>query len=213
MNWEWLINVMENEAKKRNAAVFWKEERDPFKILVSAILSTRTRDEATIEASERLFRLVKTPEDLAKMKVEKIEELIRGVGFYREKAKKLKKLGEVLVKEFNSKVPDKLEDLLSLPGVGRKVANVVLAEAFGKEAIAVDTHVHRISNRLGLVETKTPEETEEELKKIVPKEYWRRVNKAMVGFGQTVCKPIKPKCNECKLVEICKYGKSLLKGS
>ncbi len=213
MNWEWLINVMENEAKKRNAAVFWKEERDPFKILVSAILSTRTRDEATIEASERLFRVVKTPEDLAKMKVEEIEELIRGVGFYREKAKKLKKLGEVLVKEFNSKVPDKLEDLLSLPGVGRKVANVVLAEAFGKEAIAVDTHVHRISNRLGLVETKTPEETEEELKKIVPKEYWRRVNKAMVGFGQTVCKPIKPKCNECKLVEICKYGKSLLKGS
>ncbi len=88
-----------------------------------------------------------------------------------------------------------------------------MAEAFGKEAIAVDTHVHRISNRLGLVETKTPEETEEELKKIVPKEYWRRVNKAMVGFGQTVCKPIKPKCNECKLVEICKYGKSLLKGS
>lgn len=213
MNWEWLINVMENEAKKRNAAVFWKEERDPFKILVSTILSTRTRDEATIEASERLFRVVKTPEDLAKMKVEEIEELIRGVGFYREKAKKLKKLGEVLVKEFNSKVPDKLEDLLSLPGVGRKVANVVLAEAFGKEAIAVDTHVHRISNRLGLVETKSPEETEEELKKIVPKEYWRRVNKAMVGFGQTVCKPIKPKCNECRLVEICKYGKSLLKGS
>ncbi len=213
MNWEWLINVMENEAKKRNAAVFWKEERDPFKILVSTILSTRTRDEATIEASERLFRVVKTPEYLAKMKVEEIEELIRGVGFYREKAKKLKKLGEVLVKEFNSKVPDKLEDLLSLPGVGRKVANVVLAEAFGKEAIAVDTHVHRISNRLGLVETKSPEETEEELKKIVPKEYWRRVNKAMVGFGQTVCKPIKPKCNECRLVEICKYGKSLLKGS
>jgi len=213
VNWEWLINVMENEAKKRNAAVFWKEERDPFKILVSTILSTRTRDEATIEASERLFRVVKTPEYLAKMKVEEIEELIRGVGFYREKAKKLKKLGEVLVKEFNSKVPDKLEDLLSLPGVGRKVANVVLAEAFGKEAIAVDTHVHRISNRLGLVETKSPEETEEELKKIVPKEYWRRVNKAMVGFGQTVCKPIKPKCNECRLVEICKYGKSLLKGS
>ncbi|ADC66350.1 DNA-(apurinic or apyrimidinic site) lyase [Ferroglobus placidus DSM 10642] len=212
MDWEWLINVMENEAKKRNAAVFWKSERDPFKILVSAILSTRTRDEATIEASERLFRVVKTPEDLARMKVEEIEKLIRGVGFYREKAKKLKKLGEILVKEFNSRVPDKLEDLLKLPGVGRKVANVVLAEAFGKEAIAVDTHVHRISNRLGLVETKTPEETEEELKKIVPKKYWRRVNKAMVGFGQTICKPIKPKCNECKLVEICKYGKSLLKG-
>ncbi len=210
MDWEWLINVMESEAKKRNAAVFWKEERDPFKILVSTILSTRTRDEMTIEASERLFEVVKSPEDLAEMSVEEIEKLIRGVGFYKEKAKKLKKLGEMLVKEYNSKVPDRLEELLKLPGVGRKVANVVLAEAFNREAIAVDTHVHRISNRLGIVNTKTPEETEEELKKVVPREYWRRVNKAMVGFGQTVCKPVKPRCNECKLVEICKYGRSLL---
>ena len=210
MDWEWLINVMESEAKKRNAAVFWKEERDPFKILVSTILSTRTRDEMTVEASNRLFKVVKTPEDLAEMRVEDIEKLIKGVGFYKEKAKKLKKLGEILVKEYDSKVPDKLEELLKLPGVGRKVANVVLAEAFNKEAIAVDTHVHRISNRMGLVRTRTPDETEEELKKIVPRRYWRRVNKAMVGFGQTVCKPVKPRCNECKLLKICQYGKSLL---
>jgi len=206
VNWEWIINVMESEARKRGAPVFRKEEKDPFKILVSAILSTRTRDEVTMEVSERLFERIKSPEDLAKLDVKEIEELIRGVGFYREKAKKLKKIGEILVKDFNSRVPSDLESLLRLPGVGRKVANIVLAEAFGKDAIAVDTHVHRISNRLGMVKTKNPDETEKELMKIVPKKFWKRINKAMVGFGQTVCKPNKPKCGECPLANICSYG-------
>jgi len=194
---------MEEEAKKRGAPVFVLErDRDPFKILVSAILSTRTRDEKTAKAVERLFSRVKGIEDLRKMEEEEIAELIRDVGFYRNKAKILKKLAESV-----REVPRTLDELLKLPGVGRKVANIVLSEAFGVDTIAVDTHVHRIANRLGIVRTKNPEETERELRKIVPKKYWRRINRAFVGYGQTVCKPIKPRCDECKLRDTCAYVK------
>ena len=203
MDWERILKVMEEEAKKRGAPVFVLErDRDPFKILVSAILSTRTRDEKTAKAVERLFSRVKGIEDLRKMEEEEIAELIRDVGFYRNKAKILKKLAESV-----REVPRTLDELLKLPGVGRKVANIVLSEAFGVDTIAVDTHVHRIANRLGIVRTKNPEETERELKKIVPKKYWRRINKAFVGYGQTVCKPIKPRCDECKLRDTCAYVK------
>lgn len=203
MDWERILKVMEEEAKKRGAPVFVLErDRDPFKILVSAILSTRTRDEKTAKAVERLFSRVKGIEDLRKMEEEEIAELIRDVGFYRNKAKILKKLAESV-----REVPRTLDELLKLPGVGRKVANIVLSEAFGVDTIAVDTHVHRIANRLGIVRTKNPEETERELRKIVPKKYWRRINRAFVGYGQTVCKPIKPRCDECKLRDTCAYVK------
>ena len=203
MDWKYIFNTMEEEAKKRKAPVFvLKKDRDPFKILVSAILSTRTRDENTAKAVERLFSRVKGIENLKKMREEEIAELIKDVGFYRNKAKILKKMAESI-----EEVPKTFEELLKIPGVGRKVANIVLSEAFGVDTIAVDTHVHRIANRLGIVSTKNPEETEKELKKTVPKKYWRRINKAFVGYGQTVCKPIKPRCDECKLRDVCNYVK------
>ena len=197
MDWEKLISTMEEEARKREAPVFTLKDflNTPFQHLIFAVLSSRTRDEQTARVAEKLFKRVKSPEDLVAMPVEEIEELIRGVGFYRVKARKLKELSNELVKR--GSVPDTYEELVKLPGVGRKTANVVLASAFGKAAIGVDTHVHRVSNRMGIVETKKPEETEEELKKLIPVNLWARVNKAMVGFGQTVCKPVKPLCNEC----------------
>ena len=204
MDWKYIFNTMEEEAKKRKAPVFvLKKDRDPFKILVSAILSTRTRDENTAKAVERLFSRVKGIEDLRRMSEEEIAELIKDVGFYRNKAKILKKMAESI-----EEVPKTFEELLKIPGVGRKVANIVLSEAFGVDTIAVDTHVHRIANRLGIVSTKNPDETEKELKKIVPKKYWRSINKAFVGYGQTVCKPIKPRCDECKLRDVCKLRKN-----
>ncbi|RLI78529.1 endonuclease III [Archaeoglobales archaeon] len=197
---EELLEVMEREAKKRNAPVFTLKGflNDPFQHLIFAVLSSRTRDEVTVKAGKKLFSKANTPEKLAKMDVKEIEELIEGVGFYRVKAKNLKKLAEILVKDYNSNVPLSLEELTKLPGVGRKTANIVLS-ASNIPTIAVDTHVHRISNRLGLVKTTKPEETEEQLKKIFPKELWNRVNQAFVGFGQTVCKPVKPLCNECPI--------------
>ncbi|MEM0332074.1 MAG: endonuclease III [Archaeoglobaceae archaeon] len=205
MNPEKIVETMEREALKRCAPVYKLKNRlsDPFKILVGAILSTRTRDEETLKALERLFSEIKDPKDLAKMDVKSIEELIKNVGFYRVKARKLKELAEVIVKEYNSKIPENFRELLNLPGVGRKVANVFLTE-MGYDTIAVDTHVHRIANRLGIVKAKSVEETEEELKKIFPRSLWRRVNRAFVGFGQTVCKPQKPLCSECPLSELCK---------
>ncbi len=204
LSWEELLKIMENEAKKRNAPVYSiKHNPNPFQVLVSAILSTRTRDEQTAKACERLFRVAEKPEDLLRLSVDEIDELIRDVGFHRVKAKNLKRLAEILVKEYNSQVPSEFDELIKLPGVGRKVANIVLANAFKKPAIAVDTHVHRIANRMGIVETKKPEETERELMKIVPKELWHRVNRPFVGFGQTVCRPIKPLCNECPFKDLC----------
>ncbi len=205
IGFEELLKIMEEEARKRNAPVYKLKRilKSPFHYLVSAVLSSRTRDETTAKAVERLFSVVKKPEDLASLSVEEIEKLIYGVGFYRVKARKLKRLAEKLVKEYNSKVPDKFEDLVKLDGVGRKTANVVLAGAFGKDVIGVDTHVHRISNRLGIVKTKTPEETEKELNKIVPDGLKKDVNTVFVAFGQVVCKPNKPLCNECKLSKLC----------
>ncbi len=204
LTWEEFLELMEKEAKKRNAPVYsFKGNRNPFQILISAILSTRTRDEQTVRVGERLFREVREPKDVLRIGEERLADMIRGVGFHRTKAKNIVKLSKILVEEYCSRVPDRMEDLLKLPGVGRKVANIVLANAFGKPAIAVDTHVHRIANRMGIVDTKRPEETERELMKVVPRELWHRVNRAFVGFGQTVCKPVKPLCDECPFAGKC----------
>ncbi len=205
-NLEKLVEIMEKTAKERNAPVFTLKSflKTPFQHLVFTVLSSRTKDEVTAEVCKRLFSKVDTPEKLAEMPVEEIEELIRGVGFYRVKAKRLKELAREIVKL--GKIPDSFDELVRLPGVGRKTANVVLASAFKKPAIGVDTHVHRIANRLGLVSTNSVEETEEKLKELFPEEMWVRVNRAMVGFGQTVCKPQKPQCDVCPLKEMCKYN-------
>lgn len=180
-----------------------KEKADPFKILVGTILSLRTKDNVTESASLRLFKVVTTPYDLKKLSVEEIEKLIYPVGFYRRKAAQLKEIADVLIEKYGGKVPNSLNELLKIKGVGRKTANLVITEAFDDYGICVDTHVHRISNRLGWVKTKTPEQTEEELRKILPKKYWKKINQYLVTFGQNVCKPVSPLCSKCPLASIC----------
>ena len=177
--------------------------REPFFVLISTVMSHRTRDDVTYPAAKRLFEKFSTPEEMVKADVEEIEALIRDVGFYRVKAGRIKEISGILLTEYNGRVPDEMEALLKLLGVGRKTANCVLAHAFLKDALAVDTHVHRISNRLGLVETKAPEETEIELKKIFPQKYWKHINLLLVKLGQNICRPISPRCGVCVLNDMC----------
>jgi endonuclease-3 len=178
--------------------------REPFFALISTVMSHRTRDDVTYPAAEKLFERFSTPEEMAEADVEEIEALIKDVGFYRVKAGRIKEISRILLEEYNGRVPDDMETLLKLPGVGRKTANCVLAHAFLKEdALAVDTHVHRISNRLGLVVTKNPEETEIELKKVLPQKHWMHVNILLVKFGQNVCRPVSPRCGICVLNDMC----------
>jgi len=177
--------------------------RDPFLILIGCILSLRTKDSVSLPASKRLFQLAKKPEDMVKVSLQKIEEATYPVGFYRQKAKTIKKVSKKIIEFFGGKVPNNEKDLLLLQGVGRKTANLVLGEGFGIPAICVDTHVHRISNRLGLVKTKNSDETEKELKKILPKKYWIEFNRLMVQWGQNVCVPISPLCSKCAIAQWC----------
>ncbi len=181
------------------------EDGDPFRILIGTILSQRTRDENTTLATERLFGRFKGPEDLARAKVSEVRELIRPAGFYNMKSRSIVEVAKRLVEDFGGEVPSDMESLLSLPSVGRKTANCVLVYGFDKPAIPVDTHVHRISNRLGLVETKAPDETEAQLAEKVPRRYWLTLNDLFVRFGQTTCKPIGPRCGECTLRARCRY--------
>ena len=177
--------------------------KDPFFVLISTVMSHRTRDDVTYPAAKKLFERFSTPEEMVRADVIEIETLIKDVGFYRVKAGRIKEISRILLEKYDGKVPEDMEALLELPGVGRKTANCVLAQAFLKDALAVDTHVHRISNRLGLVETKAPEETELELKKIFPQKYWRHINLLLVKFGQNVCRPISPRCEICALNDMC----------
>ncbi len=187
------------------------EDGDPFRILIGTILSQRTRDERTSLATEQLFRRFKGPTELSRAREAEVRELIRPVGFYNMKAKSVIKVAKKIVDEFGGKVPSDMESLLSLPSVGPKTANCVLVYGFDKPAIPVDTHVHRISNRLGLVETKTPEQTEAQLVKTVPRRYWLELNELFVRFGQTTCKPVGPKCWECTLKARCKYYREVVR--
>ena len=178
--------------------------RKPFLVLVSCILSLRTKDTVSLPASVRLFQLAQTPQELLLVPVACIEQAIYPVGFYRSKAKNLHEICYDLLERFDGIVPNNLQDLLSFKGVGRKTANLVLAEGFGIPAICVDTHVHRISNRLGLIATKTPEQTEKELCKILSKIYWRDYNRLLVMWGQNICVPISPFCSKCPVARLCK---------
>jgi exodeoxyribonuclease-3 len=176
---------------------------DPFKILVATILSARTRDEATAAACRRLFKKVDMPEDLEKMPRAELEKIIRPVGFYRNKAGYLLQLPGALRDMFDSRIPDDVESLVRLPGVGRKTANLVVVIAFNKPAICVDTHVHRIMNIWGYVDTETPLQTEMALREKLPRQYWLTVNSTLVAFGQGTCKPVRPHCDRCILLDIC----------
>jgi len=182
-----------------------EEQDDPYKILIGTILSARTRDENTTKAVKKLFARFKTPDDIASADIEEIKKLIRSIGFYNVKAERIKQVSQMIVSKFGGRVPDDIDSLLGLPGVGRKTANCVLVYAFNKPAIPVDVHVHRISNRLGLVSTKTVKHTEIELNKIVDRQLWTRVNNTFVMYGQNVCLPVKPICQICDLKDICKY--------
>jgi len=182
---------------------FAADDQDPFKVLIACILSLRTQDKTTGAASEKLFRIASTPEALSRLPIETIEKTIYPVGFYRVKAKTIKNLSRELVDNHNSQVPDSLEGLLALKGVGRKTANLVLTRGFNKYGICVDTHVHRITNRWGLVATKSPDETEAALREVLPKRYWKGLNAILVAFGQNICKPLSPLCSQCRISDYC----------
>lgn len=179
------------------------EDRDPFKILISCILSLRTQDKTTEEASQRLFQLAQTPEAMSKLSADRIQKAIYPVGFYRVKAQRVKDLGKEIAGRYNGKVPGTIEELLQLKGVGRKTANLVVTMGYDQPGICVDTHVHRITNRWGLLKTKNPTRTEFALRKILPLRYWKKLNGYLVGFGQGICKPISPLCSQCRIRAVC----------
>ena len=175
----------------------------PFEVLVSTILSLRTKDEVTALAAERLFAQARTPEQLLALGETAVARLIYPVGFYPTKAKRLLEISRIILNEHQGRVPDSMEGLLALPGVGRKTANLVLLEGFRKEAMCVDTHVHRISNRIGYVQTKTPEQTEMALRAKLPRKHWMRYNELLVAFGQVICRPTSPFCSRCPVAGAC----------
>lgn len=177
--------------------------KDPYLVLIACILSLRTNDKTTYPATLRMLELGKTPKDFANCDVKKLEKTIYPVGFYSNKAKQIVELSKILVEKYNSKVPDSIEELCKFNGVGRKTANLTLSLGFNKPAICVDVHVHRIFNRIGYVKTKTPDETELKLREILPEKYWIDINTLLVTHGQNICKPQKPKCNECPIEKYC----------
>ncbi len=179
------------------------QTNDPFKILIATILSARTRDEITAAAAERLFKKISSFDDIDKTDVATIEKLIYPVGFYHEKASNLKKIPHTIRNKFDGEIPQTVEELIELPGVGRKTANLVVAIAFNKPAICVDIHVHRICNRLGYLRTKVPLQTENTLREHLPVKIWKSFNSCFVAFGQNTCTPINPHCNTCPILHYC----------
>jgi len=199
-----IVRVLRKEVRQWPVPAIGHYVDTPFTTLISCILSLRTQDKTTNAASERLFRIASTPETMLAVPAQLIEEAIYPVAFYRVKSRTIHAICEQLLSRFGGEVPSKLEELLELPGVGRKTANIVVTLAFGKPGIAVDTHVHRISNRLGYVRTKTPDDTEMVLRKKLPRRYWLIYNDLLVAYGQNLCKPISPHCSTCKIALYCK---------
>jgi len=179
------------------------QTQDPFKILVATILSARTKDETTSAVVRRLFQRVSQPADFRELTQAELEALIFPIGFFRTKARHLKQLPDALDRLFDGRIPRTVEDLCKLPGVGRKTANLVVTVAFDRPGICVDVHVHRICNRLGLIRTRTPHETEMTLRELLPKRYWKTWNRQLVSFGQIVCRPVNPHCGDCPIAVWC----------
>lgn len=199
-----VVEILKTTDTPLSDFVKYMEEVDsPFLVLISCILSLRTKDETTYPATMRMLKLGKTPEDFLKVSQEDLEKAIYPVGFYKNKAGQILEIAKTLVGKYNSKVPDTIEELTKLKGVGRKTANLTLAKGYKIPAICVDVHVHRICNRLGYVKTKTPDETEMVLRKILPQEFWLDFNPLLVTHGQNICRPIGPKCDICPIKELC----------
>ncbi len=201
-----MLRVLRDQVKEWKPPIvgrFATGKNAPFKVLISTVLSLRTKDMTTEAAARRLFEAADTPEALLKISVKQIEGLIYPVGFYRTKARNIREICRVLIDKFDGEVPSDIDTLLTLKGVGRKTANLVVTVGYGKPGICVDTHVHRISNRWGLVKTDTPDETEAALRKILPPRYWIEYNDLLVCFGQNLCLPVSPFCSRCKIRGLC----------
>jgi endonuclease-3 len=201
-----IIRLLEQELVKRELPIVTRlaeEHRDPFEILISTLLSLRTKDEVTAAATERLFLLASTPAEMLRLSEAAIQRAIYPVGFYRNKAETIRHVCRELIERFQSRVPDSIEELLTLKGVGRKTANLVVSLGFNGAGLCVDTHVHRISNRIGYVRTKNPEETEFALRAKLPPEHWSRYNTLLVAFGRNTCRPISPLCSHCPVETFC----------
>jgi len=200
-----IMNILEEhfDYTERTTLNRMRQKPDAFKILISCLLSLRARDESTEKVSEKLFAVADTPEKIAKLPTAKLEKLIFSSGHYKKKSQTLKHVSREIISRFNSKVPSEKEELLSIKGIGPKTANIVLAFAFGKSVLPIDTHCHRIPNRLGWVKTKIPEKTEKELEKILPKKYWNEFNGIFVLFGRTICQSVSPWCSKCPVEKFC----------
>lgn len=201
-----IIRLMELELGKRELPIVTQlaeEHSDPFEILISTLLSLRTQDKVTAAATERLFALASTPAEMLRLSERVIQKAIYPVGFYRHKAETIQHVCRELIERFDSRVPNSIEKLLTLKGVGRKTANLVVTLGFGGPGLCVDTHVHRISNRLGYVRTNSPEETEFALRAKLPPSYWSRYNTLLVAFGQNTCRPVSPLCSRCEVTAYC----------
>ncbi|MGQ9616808.1 MAG: endonuclease III domain-containing protein [Spirochaetota bacterium] len=200
-----VVKILREECKRWRSPIVTEvsRERSPFKVLISCIVSLRTKDEVTSEASRRLFSIADSPWKMALLETGEIERAIYPAGFYRTKARNIKRISQKLLEENSGIVPDSLEELLKLPGVGRKTANLVMTLGYGKQGICVDTHVHRIMNRLGYVSTKTPEQTEFVLREKLPTQYWLEINDLLVTYGQNLCTPVSPFCSRCRLYPYC----------
>lgn len=200
-----IVSGLKNADQPRSDFVQLMEEfHDPYLVLIGCILSLRTNDRTTYPATLRMLELAKTPKDMAGVNVNDLEKAIYPVGFYSNKARQIIELSKIIVNELDGKVPNTIENLIKFNGVGRKTANLVLAKGFGIPAICVDVHVHRIFNRLGLIKTKNPEETEFALREKLPQKYWLDINTILVTHGQNICKPIKPLCDKCPIADYCK---------
>lgn len=205
-----VIEILKKEVKKWKTPIVGEIEkkfRDPYKVLISCILSLRTKDNVTEKASMRLFSLADNPSTMLKLSLPKIRKAIYPVGFYRRKAETIRRISRILIDGYKGIVPDEIEELLKLPGVGRKTANLVVTVAYKKQGVCVDTHVHRIVNRWGYVETDSPYETEMALREKLPSQYWIIFNDLLVTYGQNLCRPISPKCSICKISEYCHFYK------
>ena len=205
-DYEYVLNILKKSYDNNitpSVTLISQTKKEPFFVLLSTIISLRTKDETTLKVSGKLFDQVKNLDDIHKISEKNLSVLLFPAGFYKTKAKRIKDMVMIIRNKFNDRIPDTMEDLLSLPGVGRKTANLVLSLGFNKPGLCVDTHVHRITNRLGWVNTKTPEKTEFKLRELLKEDLWGKVNNYLVSYGQLICKPISPICTKCELDSIC----------